>query len=159
MSRWGIGPVFALLSILYGLITLFISHYFYPDFRMDVIPYRLLSITGVILIIIGFPFFIISAATVTRAYNSDKLVIDGIFRYCRHPLYASFVVFIVPGIAILMNSWPALTTPIAMYFILRLLVIKEESYLESVFGSEYLEYKKRVPCIMPFGWIKSTKKA
>jgi protein-S-isoprenylcysteine O-methyltransferase Ste14 len=26
--------------------------------------------------------------------------------------------------------------------------------LESVFGFEYREYKKKVPCIMPFGWMK-----
>jgi len=42
-----------------------------------------------------------------------------------------------------------------MYFILRILVQEEEAYMESVFGSEYLEYKKNVPCILPVGWIKS----
>lgn len=155
MSRWGIGPIFAFLSIVYGLITFLISIYFHPAFQMDFIPYRPLAIIGVILIVIGFPFFIISAVTAMRAYNADKLVTGGIFRCCRHPLYASWVVFIVPGIVLLTNSWLVLTTPIPMYFILRFLVRKEESYLESVFGSEYLEYKEKVPCIMPFGWIKS----
>jgi protein-S-isoprenylcysteine O-methyltransferase Ste14 len=157
MSRWGIGPIFAFLSVVYGLITIFISRYFNPSFRIDLVPYSLLAIIGVILIVIGFPFFIISAATVTRAYNADKLVTNGIFKCCRHPLYASWVVFIVPGIALIINSWLALTTPIAMYFILRFLVTKEESYLETVFGSDYLEYKRKVPCIIPVGWLKSDK--
>ena len=155
MSRWGIGPIFAFLSISYGLMTLVISRYFYPIFQIGFLPYWLLSIVGVVLIVIGFPFFLISAITVTRAYNADELVTDGIFRCCRHPLYASWVVFIVPGIVFLANSWIGLTTPLFMYLILRILVRKEEAYLENVFGSEYREYKNKVPCILPFGWIKS----
>jgi len=153
MSRWGIGPIFAFLSIGYGLVPLFISRYFHPFFQVGFVPYWILVVLGVILIGIGLPFFFISAKTVTHAYNADQLVTDGIFRCCRHPLYSSWVVFIVPGMALLANSWIALTTPVAMYFILRFLVRKEESYLESVFGSEYLEYKKKVPCILPIGWI------
>jgi protein-S-isoprenylcysteine O-methyltransferase Ste14 len=154
MSRWGIGPIFASLSIGYGMIMLVISRHFQPVFQIDFVPYWFLSIFGIALIVVGVPFFIISVKTVMRAYNADKLVTDRIFRCCRHPLYASWVVFIVPGIVLLVNSWIGLTTPIFMYLILRKLVTKEEVYLESVFGSEYLNYKKKVPCILPYGLMK-----
>ena len=154
MSRWGIGPIFASLSIGYGTIVLAISRYSYPAFQIDFVPYRLMSILGSALIVIGVLFFIVSVKTVTRAYNADELVTDGVFRCCRHPLYASWVAFIVPGIVLLVNSWIALTTPIFMFVILRILVTKEEAYLEDVFGSEYLDYKKKVPCILPYGWMK-----
>lgn len=60
----------------------------------------------------------------------------------------------VPGIVLVVNSWIGLTTPIFMYLILRKLVKKEEIYLESVFGSEYFDYKKKVPCILPYGLMK-----
>ena len=155
MSRWGIGPIFASLSIGYGLLMLIISHYSHPIFQISVVHYGALAILGVVLMVIGVPFFIISVVTVMRAYNADELVTGGIFRCCRHPLYASWVVFIVPGIVFIVNSWIGLTTPLFMYFILRILVKKEEAYLENVFGSEYLEYKKVVPCILPIGWIRS----
>jgi protein-S-isoprenylcysteine O-methyltransferase Ste14 len=154
MSRWGIGPIFASLSIGYGMMTLVISRYFHPVFQIHLVSYWLLSILGIALIVIGVPFFLISVKTVTRAYNADELVTDGIFRCCRHPLYASWVVFIVPGIVFLVNSWIGLTTPIFMYFILHILARKEEIYLENVFGSEYLEYRKNVPCIVPVGCLK-----
>lgn len=154
MSRWGIGPVFAALSIGYGFITFAVSYYFHPGFQIEFLPYRLLSILGIALILIGLPFFIISARTVSRAYNSDKLVTDGIFRCCRHPLYGSWVVFIVPGIALLLKSWIVMSTALFMYFLLRKLVKKEEVYLEHVFGSDYREYQRRVPCVFPFGWLK-----
>jgi protein-S-isoprenylcysteine O-methyltransferase Ste14 len=154
MSRWGIGPIFASLSIAYGMVTIVVSRYFHPAFQISTFPYWLMSVFGIALIVIGVPFFIISVKTVTRAYNADELVTDGIFKCCRHPLYGSWVVFIVPGICFLVSSWIAFTTPIFMYLILNKLVRKEEAYLELAFGSEYLEYKKKVPCIIPFGWIR-----
>ena len=157
MSRWGIGPVFTFLSIGYGVMMLAISHYFYPVFQITFVPERLLSLLGISLIVIGVPFLLISVKTVMRAYNADALVTDGIFRCCRHPLYASWVVFFVPGIALLARGWPELTTPIFMYCVLRVLVRKEETYLENVFGSEYLEYKQNVPCILPLGCLKSIR--
>jgi protein-S-isoprenylcysteine O-methyltransferase Ste14 len=49
-----------------------------------------------------------------------------------------------------------LTAPPFMYFLLRKLVTKEEIYLENVFGSEYLDYKNRVPCIIPIGFLKQS---
>jgi protein-S-isoprenylcysteine O-methyltransferase Ste14 len=154
MSRWGIGPVFASLSIGYGMMTLLVSRFFFPFFQIGFAPYWLMRVVGMALLAVGVPFFIGSVATVTRAYNADKLVTNGIFKCCRHPLYASWVVFIVPGMALLANSWLAMTAPIFMYFILLKLVQKEEIYLESVFGSDYLDYKKNVPCIVPYGLMK-----
>jgi protein-S-isoprenylcysteine O-methyltransferase Ste14 len=158
MSRWGVGPIFAAISLGYGMMTLAISRYFEPAFQMELLPSWLTNIFGIALIVIGVLFFMISVKTVTRAYNADELVNEGIFRCCRHPLYASWVVFIVPGIVFLAKSWLGLTTPIFMFLILRVLVRKEEAYLESVFGSEYLEYKKSVSCILPLGLPRSDRK-
>lgn len=151
MSRWGVGPIFAGFSIGYGIVLFAISCYYHPVFEIGFLPSWFLYALGTILILIGVPFFLISAITVMRAYNADALVTDGIFRKCRHPLYAAWVVFIVPGIVLLLKSWIMLTTPIFMYLILRLLVKKEEVYLENVFGSEYREYIEKVPCILPVG--------
>ena len=156
MSRWGTGPIFAALSMGYGIATMAISFYFYPVFQIGLAPHWFLTILGVTLIVIGLPFFIISVKTVMRAYNADELVTDGIYKCCRHPLYASWVVFFVPGIVLIVNSWLGLTTPIFMYFILCRLVKKEEIYLESVFGSEYIHYKRKVPCILPVGRLKQS---
>jgi protein-S-isoprenylcysteine O-methyltransferase Ste14 len=155
MSRWGIGPVFAALSIGYGMMTLLMGRYFHPVFQISFVPYSYLAILGVILILIGVPFWITAVLTVMRAYNANELVTGGVYRCCRHPVYSSWVVFIVPGIALLVSSWLGLTTPIFMYFILRVLVKREEAYLENLFGSKYVEYKKRIPCILPIGWLRS----
>jgi protein-S-isoprenylcysteine O-methyltransferase Ste14 len=65
------------------------------------------------------------------------------------------VVFLAPAIALLVNSWLGLTAPVFMYFVLRSLVHKEEIYLENTFGAEYQDYKTKVPCILPYGWLKA----
>ncbi len=135
MSRWGIGPVFAALSISYGLMTLLVIRYFHPLFQINLIPYTYLAVLGVILILIGVPFWIIAVHTVMRAYSAGELITGGVYRCCRHPVYSSWVVFIVPGIALLVGSWIGLTAPIFMYFILRVLVKKEAVYLENLKGS------------------------
>jgi protein-S-isoprenylcysteine O-methyltransferase Ste14 len=41
-----------------------------------------------------------------------------------------------------------------MYVILLKLVKREDVYLESMFGSDYLEYKRNAPCILPYGMMK-----
>lgn len=154
MSRWGVGPIFAFLSVGYGVIAFAISRYFNPIFQIPLLPKWFLSGLGLVLIFIGTPFLIVSVKTVMKAYNSDSLVTQGVYGCCRHPLYSAWVAFIVPGIVLLANSWIGLTAPLFMYFLLCKLVKKEEDYLEKVFGAEYIEYKKETPCILPFGCLK-----
>lgn len=155
MSRWGIGPIFTFMSIAYSIIIFSLDRLFYPLFQIEIIPSLALIIPGTLLIVVGIPFFIISVVKISRAYNTNTLVTNGIFRCCRHPLYASWTVFIVPGIILLFKSWIGLTIPIFMYFLLLILVKKEEDYLIRIFGSDYLEYKRRVPCILPYGCFRN----
>lgn len=100
------------------------------------------------------PLFIISVVTDTRGKYSDSLVTSSIYRSCRYPLFTSWVVFILPGMVLLLNSWIGLTITVFMFLSLPILVIKEETYFESVFVSAYLDYKCKVPCIFPYGLLK-----
>lgn len=151
MSRWGVGPVFTIISVSYGLVMIGISEYVYPRFRIEVIPGPVLILAGIALVAVGIPFFFVSARGVMRAYNSDRLITTSTFRFCRHPLYASWVVFIVPGIVLLYQSWIGLTVPVFMYIVLRILVRQEETYLANRFGEEYAKYRTGTPCILPYG--------
>ena len=154
MSRWGVGPSFASLSLGYGIITFSLSRHFYPAFQIGLIPSWFLSILGGCFLLGGIVFLVISVTALTRAYNAGTLVTDGVFSWCRHPVYAAWAVFIVPGIALFEKSWVVLTTPVFMYLLLTRLVTKEEIYLEQVFGSAYREYKEKIPRILPIGRLK-----
>jgi len=154
MSHWGIGPLFAFLSLCYAGLLFFATRYFHLNTHIHFIPARLLMILGIGCLVLGAISYILSLRAISRAYNSDVLVTDGVFRCCRHPLYASWVVFLAPGIACLMNNGFLMPTPLFMYVALRLLVRTEEVYLEKIFGEAYLSYKKEVPCILPYGCLK-----
>jgi protein-S-isoprenylcysteine O-methyltransferase Ste14 len=34
------------------------------------------------------------------------------------------------------------------------LVKEEDQYLEKTFGEEYLAYRKKVPAVLPIGWLR-----
>jgi protein-S-isoprenylcysteine O-methyltransferase Ste14 len=74
----------------------------------------------------------------------SNLVQDGPFRYSRNPGYLALTM-IYAGIAIRRNAlWAILLLPLVMYVMQREVIGREEQYLESTFGEEYLAYKARV---------------
>ena len=51
---------------------------------------------GIILIGIGLPIYIKSVKAIKKAYSSSELVTSGVYSYVRHPLYGSFILYIIP---------------------------------------------------------------
>jgi hypothetical protein len=51
MSRWGVGPIFTVLSVGYGMVTLAINRYFHPIFQIGFLPNWFLSVLGIVLIV------------------------------------------------------------------------------------------------------------
>jgi protein-S-isoprenylcysteine O-methyltransferase Ste14 len=153
MTRWGVGPVFGLASIAYAAAVHLLSRG-KPDLAIEIVPHSVLASAGIALIAFGLPFYVLAAKAVMRAFTANQLVTDGVYRICRHPLYGAWIVFIVPGIELLVGTWPGLTTPVAMYVLLRLLARTEEDYLSARFGDSYQQYRRRVPFVAPLGWLR-----
>jgi len=83
-----------------------------------------------------------------------KLVVDGPYRYTRNPMISA-VILVLFGEMLILGSIAILLW--FLYFaITNLLYIKyrEEPGLEKTFGDDYLEYKKRVPRLLPFKTIR-----
>lgn len=154
MSRFGIGPFLAAPSILYCLVMYAATRHFAPLFSMNAVPPMMRIVLGAACISVGIPFFLTALKVLTRAYNSGILETTGVFAACRHPIYAAWMVFIVPGLAFLTNSWIVLTAPIAMYGLFKVLIKKEEDFLQEKFGAEFASYKRNVPELLPIGWLK-----
>lgn len=155
MTFWGVGPKYTLLSVAYCILVVGLSKYFDPFFRIDFVPYAILTKVGIGLILIGIPFYIVSLATIKRAFKAGELVTEKTFGMCRHPVYSAWIIFFVPGIMLLINTWVGLSASLVMYLLVRILAEDEEIYLEGVFGEEYLAYKKRIPAVLPVGWFTS----
>lgn len=154
MTRWGVGLKLGFFSVLYSLIIVALHHYYAKKLRIYALPYSILGTLGVALIVIGLIFLFAARKKIKQTFKTGTLCMTGVYSMCRHPVYASWVIFIVPGLVFLADSWAGLTIPPVMYVILRILVSKEEQYLEQKFGDEFRSYKKRVPAVLPLGWLK-----
>ena len=153
MTRWGIGPKLALLSLAYTAFAGGLRLGSPARFGLSFVPYQVLVWTCVGLLLLGVPLWLVGARSAMRAFHSGRLCTDGVFALCRHPIYAAWVVFIGPGLILLMDAWVALFVPVLMYLTVRILVREEDKYLAAKFGDEYEEYRRRVPAFMPFGWL------
>jgi protein-S-isoprenylcysteine O-methyltransferase Ste14 len=75
---------------------------------------------------------------------TTALVIEGPFRFSRNPIYLGFTL-ITLGVAGLANSlWVALLLVPVHLVIHYGVVLREERYLTSKFGEEYIRYRARV---------------
>lgn len=92
-----------------------------------------------------------AAGTVTRrrSRNVQRLVTYGIFRWVRNPLYVGNF-FIWMGFVLISGVLWFLPIAILIFAIEYTLIVSyEEGVLESIFGQEYLDYKKTTPRWVP----------
>ena len=154
MDRLGVGPKFALLGIAFGAIILALHYYFFPAFTFTLFSRFVNVILGTILIVVGIPLFIVSGIMVHTHISKGKLCTTSVYAYFRHPLYAAWVVFIVPGVVIITGSVLAILWPVFLYVLFKAFTKEEEEYLREKFGKEYIQYEKQVNAVFPKIWKK-----
>jgi len=147
MTSWGIGPKFAFASLAVGVIIILVNGFVFPPLILRFSPFTFFP--GVILILLGITLCVIAAVQVHRAFDQGRLITEGVYAYVRNPVYAAWVLLIVPGLVLVTGFLLMTVMPFIMYFLIRTLVVEEDEYLEKKFGKEYLEYKKTVNSIIP----------
>jgi protein-S-isoprenylcysteine O-methyltransferase Ste14 len=149
LSRWGIGPHIAVVALTYAILA-GVATRRWPDIcRIRLAPNLVLGPVAGMLLIVGVLMLVIAARSVMGADNRDQLVTSGICALVRNPIYSAWIAFILPGLALFSRSWPLLLTPFAAYAVFKLLIHREDEYLESRFGQPYLDYRARVNELIP----------
>ena len=103
---------------------------------------------GYAFVFLGISLIIKGWKQIYEAQKTDELVIDGIYRYMRHPQYTG-IFFAIFGQLI---HWPTIPTLllfpliVAAYYTLSR---KEERVMIENFGDEYRAYVKKVPMFFP----------
>lgn len=130
---------------------------------VGIIPAQLLSIlfswnhlssnarfTGFCVGAIGDLIFLISVLCMKDSWRAgipdrDKteLVTDGIYSYSRNPAFLGFDLQYI-GVLLMYCNLLTLMFTIFAIIMLHMQILQEERYLESVFGSEYQEYRHKV---------------
>ena len=117
------------------------------------VPIRIsgLRIPGFVLLAIALGLIVWTAILMSRAGTTPNptrpttaLLIGGPFRFTRNPMYLAWELIVV-GVGLAANApWVMVMAVPAALLTRRLVIDKEERYLESKFGTEYLNYKSRV---------------
>jgi protein-S-isoprenylcysteine O-methyltransferase Ste14 len=75
---------------------------------------------------------------------TTAIATTGPYRFTRNPLYLSLAIIHLGAALLLGYLWPLLFLPLAVALISRLVIAREEAYLEGKFGAEYTRYRDSV---------------
>ena len=150
-------------KVIYNVIAL-VGLYALIKFQTTVTSVRLFSSTilittlGMFLTIVGFAVMLICIFKYfkqmngfSQEVNQPTLIISGLHRFVRHPLYTGTFIFI----AGLFFLFPFMANLVAVFVIIAYTLIAirfEEKKLILTFGEDYISYQKRVPKILPDFW-------
>ena len=140
--------------VLAGIIPWSVTQW---EFRPALFGVDLTRIFGGILIIAGAPGIVDSFArfaleglgTPAPIAPPQKLVVSGLYRYVRNPIYIALVAVIF-GQALLFGDWRLVWygAPLWLFFHV-VVVIFEEPALKETFGAEYERFRSNVPRWIP----------
>lgn len=121
-----------------------------PRFQMAV---GIRSSVALALVVFGIGVAMLGAVEFRRAkttlnainlQRSSSLVVTGVYRYSRNPVYVGLVCLLVAW-AVYLAAPVALLGPVLfVLFITRFQIIPEERALSTQFGPEYAQYKRKV---------------
>jgi protein-S-isoprenylcysteine O-methyltransferase Ste14 len=149
MTIFGIGPKLLGWALAYSIIPALLTKAYPDSFVITSVPPTVFNLLGVALFALGAPLWLLSIFPLLTGFTQGRLCTTGTYSIVRNPLYAAYIVFIVPAITLFFRSWVLFTIPIVMSLIFKKLIKAEELYLEGQFGEEYLKYKSEVNALIP----------
>jgi len=147
MKITGVAPQIAVPTFGYLILVAYVQYLTSPVFTISKFHYFTLVVLAFIFILTGVVMVAFVGRKLIKAFQNERLMTDGLFRLFRNPMYSAYLLFIIPGIVLLINSWLAFTAIILNFILFRLFIRKEHHYLEQKFGAEYQKYLQKV-------WLK-----
>ena len=118
----------------------------FPSMRAIPSPWNLL---GILLMAKGLVFLILAGLlfrkhkTTERFDKSTFLVVGGLYKFSRNPMYLGAIIFLT-GLAILFGNALSFASPVLFFLVVRIVFIPfEEKKAEKEFGQDYLDYKRQ----------------
>ena len=141
-------------AMLAGVIPWSITHW---EFRPPFLTVEATRLAGVAFIIAGVPgvldsfarFELVGLGTPAPIAPPRNLVVSGLYRYVRNPIYVA-VVAVILGQGVLFADWRLVEYGALLWLFFHIAVIvHEEPTLRQSFGAEYESYCAKVPRWLP----------
>jgi protein-S-isoprenylcysteine O-methyltransferase Ste14 len=104
---------------------------------------------GALFMAAGLYLWASGAMVIRKAFYEKKLLTEGVYGWTRNPIYAAFILFLVPALSFLMNDVLIIIASPVLYAVFRISIWKEEAYLLGLFGDKYRRYTEQVPRLIP----------
>ena len=115
-------------------------------------PARIAAIVaGGLVMAVWAPVLVAGLATLRHREplgRSDTLIVTGVYRYVRHPLYAGLC-FTLAGLGGVLGRWTLVAGGLGWLVVTQLWSIHEERDLAERFGAEYEEWRASTPRLVP----------
>jgi protein-S-isoprenylcysteine O-methyltransferase Ste14 len=146
---FGGGPIGLALS----LVLLSVAFRLAPHIKIQAIHNNreIGDLSLVVSSILALALSIWSLVTLPPLSRGKKLVTTGAFKYLRHPLYTSFLLFFF-GFAFWLDHWIFIIWAISVLPIWHLSVLGEEKLMRQNFPGAYEEYCRQTRRFIPGIW-------
>ena len=150
LSFLGVGPKIARITLPWLALTILITIMKKELFVFTDASRGTVRIAGFIVLGVGLIFYFVTVRGLLKGLKETRLMTTGGYFLCQNPLYASLILLLIPGIALISNSWLILTTSVIGFITFKIHIKSEYSELERIFGESYLKYKMETPEFFPF---------
>lgn len=148
-SLWGAGPRIVVPALLVQLGGAGLTLTWPGAFGMELLPHWGWALAGLCALLVG-TLTVRTAWTVLKPGRIEgRLVTEGLYGVSRNPIYAGWILGILPGIAMCFASWPMLAGPVVAWALFRETVPTEEAFLSARYGADWERYALRVNRLWP----------
>ena len=138
-----------LLTLISAIFMFIISKYFnQANFSLNQFNQFALFflIVGMITLIISILKFIKIKTTISplEPNKTSILVVSGIYKYTRNPMYLGLLLILFSLFLYLKNFLSFLALPLFVIYITKNQILPEEKILENLFNDQYKKYKNQV---------------
>lgn len=144
---FGVGPTGAIISFL--LLAVFVWADSWITLPVAVDYTGIVKTTGILFVISGLALHSWSFLTLRNWWVDNELCTKGPFKYFRHPMYAAWITFVCPGLALYLNSWFYIFWVLLLHPVWHTLVVKEETIMAGTFEETYTDYAKKTGRFFP----------
>lgn len=105
-----------------------------------------IAMTGVVVALLGVLEFRTAGTTVDPRVpeQSASLVVRGVYRVSRNPMYVGFLLMLTGWAVFLGNIASLLLLPVFILYMNRFQIVPEEQYMREKFGEAYAQYQATV---------------
>ena len=149
---FGIGPYYVGAIALLTVLGMILSCSGYLDSGFVPVLKAPMQVLGILLILLGafiwgHAFF---RSRIGEGIKNNHLVTDGIYAWCRNPLYTGWM-FICIGVSLLAANLWLLVLPFLFWALMTIMMKRtEEKWLRNLYGAEYDAYCRRVNRVWPW---------